>query len=165
MSNPFLSAINYTKLAIRNIEPLSFATYKPETIKSTDNLVDTLSKFQPQWVGKGKGMQLKYDELTNNTLLARYLREQGYEVHTSVYFPSCRIIDLLVNKEAAVECKQNLLSTSVYYSLSSELRRLKDSGFKLYALIYGDARIDFLKDLEKEFGAGNVIVLGDIHYR
>ena len=155
MSNPFLSVINYTKLAIQGIEPISFATY--------ENLGNILKGFEPQWVGRGRTMQLQNDEVTNNTLLAEHLRAKGFNTHTNVYFPNSRIVDIVIANEAVIECKQNLLSTSTYYSLSSELRRVRDN-YKRYAVVYGDARIDFLKDLKNEFGAGNAIVLGDIHY-
>jgi hypothetical protein len=161
---------------ITNHQNLSFqSTYAPQTDNNSAELANfkprlensTLTyirQFKPRWIERDGKHRLEGKEEGNNANLAHFLSDNGIpNVYTEVSLKNGSRVDILIDDQIIIECKPHLLSVDNLHSISGELRRVKRIGnYKIYALIYGDAKSYLLNDLKADIGENNVIVLGEI---
>jgi len=128
-----------------------------------EKTINCIKEFKPQWAERNGKKRLEGGENGNNAMLAQFLRDNGINnVETELGLINRGRSDLLINNEIAIECKPHLLTIDKLDSLSKKIKRVKRMNFKTYAVIYGDAREDFLKELYEDIENSNVIILGSL---
>jgi hypothetical protein len=135
-------------------------------IDTTEDLtIKCIKQFKPRWINRDGKPRLEGGENGNNANLAQHLRDNNIpHVETEIYLKNGGRADLMVDDQIVIECKPNLLHTDNYHSISGELRRVKRAGnYKVYALIYGNAKSYLLDDLKADIGDNNVVVLGKVN--
>ena len=135
-------------------------------IDTTEDLtLRCIKQFKPRWINRDGKFRLEGGENGNNANLAQHLRDNNIpHVETEIYLKNGGRADLMVDDQIVIECKPNLLHTDNYHSISGELRRVKRAGnYKVYALIYGNAKSYLLDDLKADIGDNNVVVLGKVN--
>ena len=135
-------------------------------IDTTEDLtLKCIKQFKPRWINRDGKPRLEGGENGNNANLAQHLRDNNIpHVETEIYLKNGGRADLMVDDQIVIECKPNLLHTDNYHSISGELRRVKRAGnYKVYALIYGNAKSYLLDDLKADIGDNNVVVLGKVN--
>jgi hypothetical protein len=123
-----------------------------------ERVKEYVGQFKPPW-RKGR---LEGGENGANAQLARYLRKRGLKVETEETLPNGSRADLIINDEIILECKPHLKSKEKLYSLVGEINSVRQEGYEIYAVIYGDARTDLDRKLSNEIGENNAIVLGNL---
>jgi len=126
--------------------------------------INRYMQFKPMLVERNGKRKLQEGEQVNNALLALHLKGRGIsKVDREVRLKNRSRADSFINGQIIIECKQHLLSVKMMNEVSSQIRRIKRlNSYKAYALIYGDAKRELLKELENEIGEGNAIVLGEV---
>jgi len=72
-------------------------------------------------------------------------------------------VDIVINNEVVLECKQDLKNSKTLKALYGEIQRIKRlKRYTVYAVIYGDARRNLYEELCEEVGEYNVILLGKL---
>jgi hypothetical protein len=137
----------------------------PQIDTTEDLTIKCIKQFKPRWINRDGKPRLEGGENGNNANLAQHLRDNNIpHVETEIYLKNGSRADLMINNQIIIECKPNLLRTDKLHSISGELRRVKRIGnYKVYALIYGDAKSYLLDDLKADIGENNVIVLGEVN--
>ena len=135
----------------------------PEMDRTEDSMLSCAKQFKPRWINRNGKLRLEGGENGNNANLAQHLRDnQIPNVETEITLQNGSRADLMINNQIIIECKPHLLSVEKLHSISGEIRRVKRIGsYKVYALIYGDAKSYLLNDLKADIRKNNVIVLGE----
>ena len=134
-------------------------------INTTEDLtIKCIKQFKPRWIERNGKFRLEGGENGNNANLAQYLRDNKIlNVETEITLKNGSRADLMIDNQIIIECKPHLLSVEKMHSISGEIRRVKRiSNYKVFALIYGDAKSYLLNDLKADIGENNVIVLGGV---
>jgi len=134
-------------------------------IDTTEDLtLKCIKQFKPRWINRDGKPRLEGGENGNNANLAQHLRNNNIpDVETEITLKNGSRADLMIDNQIIIECKPHLKSVEKLHSLSGELRRVKRTGnYKVYALIYGDAKSYLLNDLKADIGENNVIILGEV---
>ena len=135
-------------------------------IDTTENLtLRCIKQFKPRWINRDGKFRLEGGENGNNANLAQHLRNNNIpDVETEITLKNGSRADLMIDNQIIIECKPHLLSVEKMHSISGEIRRVKRIGnYKVFALIYGDAKSYLLNDLKADIGENNVIVLGKVN--
>jgi hypothetical protein len=150
---------------IHIIEAAKPMALQPIISTTEDSMVSCAKQFKPRWINRNGKLRLEGGENGNNANLAQHLRDnQIPNVETEITLNNGSRADLMINNQIIIECKPHLLSVEKLHSISGEIRRVKRIGsYKVYALIYGDAKSYLLNDLKADIGENNVIVLGEVN--
>lgn len=132
--------------------------------------------FKPKWISvKRSGTnllkrRLELHETGTTDALVDVLNSSGFTATVEFPLPWGQKVDLAVlNSEilVALECKPSLRSWDQLYKLVGKIQSIKSSGTykSVWAVIYGDAREDIYRQLEKSLGVENVVLMGNLLYR
>jgi hypothetical protein len=137
----------------------------PKIDTSEDLTLRCIKQFKPRWIERNGKFRLEGGENGNNANLAQQLRDYNIpDIETEITLKNGSRADLMIDNQIIIECKPHLLSVEKLHSISGEIRRVKRIGnYKVFALIYGDAKSYLLEELKADIGENNVIVLGEVN--